>query len=272
MANDPRPELIERAAELLAAARHLVVFTGAGVSTESGLPDYRGPDGVWTRRDAGLPPPPSPFAARPSPLAGLGTQHPSRRLVAEESPWLEAEPNAAHRAIAELDRLGKLAFLVSQNVDDLHRKSGVPEAKLAELHGNPTKVRCVDCWAQYDKAFFRERVVADRAYIPRCEACGGEIRTAIVNFGDPLPSDVLEAARRHSVAADVYLVVGSTLLVTPAPDLPRDAVEAGAKLLIVNLGETPLDPLAEILIEGRAGSVLPAIVGKVRNILQADFI
>ena len=249
---------IARAAELVAGARHLVVFTGAGVSTESGLPDFRGPDGVWTRRDRGLPPPPSPFPWRASPIGAH--EHTARRLVFEESPWTAAAPNAAHLAIVALERAGRLAFLISQNVDGLHVKSGIPPEKIAELHGNPTIVRCVECWEYFPKASFHAEVLADAAFVPACRACGKAIRSSVVDFGDPMPPAAMAAATEHSRAADVFLVVGSTLLVTPASDMPKIALEAGAKLIILNLGATPLDAQAHVRIEAKAGEVLPEIV------------
>lgn len=253
---------IDRAAALVAGARHLVVFTGAGVSIESGLPDFRGPDGVWTRQEQGRPPPPPPPWAVPRSPIGAD-EHPARRLVFEESPWAAATPNAAHMAIVALERAGRLAFLISQNVDNLHVKSGIPPEKLSELHGNPTIVRCRDCWAHYPAASFRNEVRADRAFVPVCRACGGALRSSVVDFGDPMPPAAMESATRHARAADVFVVVGSTLLVRPAADMPRTTLEAGAKLAIVNLGPTPLDRLATVRIEARAGVVLPAIVERV---------
>lgn len=220
---------IEAAADLIAGANHLVVFTGAGVSTESGLPDYRGPDGVWTRRDKGLPPPRG------------------KRIA-------DVAPNAAHRAFVELQELGKLGFLISQNVDDLHLRSGIRPELLAELHGNVMRVRCRKCEQTYPK----------RSAPAACTCGHTGFKSSVINFGDNLPQADLQAGFDQSSQADVYLVVGSTLLVTPAADMPRAALERGASLIIVNLGETPLDDDAAVRITGKAGEVLTRLLTGVR--------
>lgn len=220
-------EKISRAASLIANAKHLVVFTGAGISTESGLPDYRGPDGVWTRRDKGLPPPKS------------------RRID-------QVSPNSAHRALVELQKHGKLGFLISQNVDCLHLKSGIRPELLSELHGNCLRTRCMAC-----------EVTFPQNQTPRrCDCGGDQFKSSVINFGDNLPSADFDAAWKHSEKADVYLVIGSTLLVTPASDLPAAALERGAPLIILNLGETPLDARATLHIRGKAGELLPRIVNE----------
>jgi NAD-dependent deacetylase len=249
---------VEAARALVAGARHLVLFTGAGVSTESGLPDFRGPDGVWTREAQGRAPPRSPFAARPSPIGAH--EHPARRLVFEESPWTQAEPNAAHLAIRDLDRARRLGFLVSQNVDNLHRKSGVDPRRLAELHGNPTIVRCVACWAHFEKESFRAEVLASPSFVPVCRSCGRALRSSVVDFGDAMPPAAMETSIANARAADVFVVIGSSLAVNPAAEMPLHALEAGARLVIVNLGPTEHDALAHVRVEGRAGEVLPRIL------------
>lgn len=224
---------LSRAAEIMAQAKHLVLFTGAGISTESGLPDFRGPDGVWTRRDKGLPPPKSP------------------RIQ-------DVKPNAAHRAVRRLQDLGRLGFLISQNVDNLHLASGLEPSTLAELHGNVLRVRCCQCERTYSKS--QQPAVCD---------CGHRnFKSSVINFGDNLPQADLENAWAHSERADVFLVIGSTLLVTPAADMPRQALDNGAHLIIVNLGPTPLDSEASVLIRGKAGEVVPALVEKMEEELN----
>lgn len=218
-------EKINRAASLIAQAKHLVVFTGAGISTESGLPDYRGPDGVWTRRDKGLPPPKG------------------RRIE-------DVSPNRAHKALVKLQEHGKLGFLISQNVDNLHLRSGIDPSLLSELHGNCLRQRCITC-----------EITFPREQTPKICSCGGaRFKSSVINFGDNLPTADFEAAWEHSEKADVYLVIGSTLLVTPASDLPAAALDRGAALIILNLGETPLDGRATLHIKGKAGEILPPIV------------
>jgi len=220
-------DLNERIATLagwIKESEYLVVFTGAGISTESGLRDFRGPDGLWTRRDK-----------------GLSTPH---------QDFTDAEPNAGHRAITELQALGKLAFLVSQNVDNLHLKAGIDPEKLAELHGNLTKVRCAKC------DFRMDRVEGER----ECPLCGGELVSTVVNFGQSLPEKDLADAYEHSRRCDLFIVAGSSLVVYPAADMPRVALEAGARLVIINRGETPYDEYAHLRFEEATGEVLPPAV------------
>jgi NAD-dependent SIR2 family protein deacetylase len=213
-------------------SRYLVVFTGAGISTESGLPDFRGPDGVWTRRDKGLPP---------------------RAMV---RPWDSVEPNAGHRAIAELQELGKLRFLISQNVDNLHLKSGIHPHMLAELHGNMTKLRCTRCARTVDRAAGRSR----------CE-CGGPLGSSVVDFGQSLPERDLRLSFQHARESDLFLVAGSSLVVTPAAHMPVEALRAGARLVIMNQGETPLDARAHLRFHEQIGRVLPRAVRGLRGLM-----
>jgi NAD-dependent SIR2 family protein deacetylase len=220
-------------AEWMLEARHLVVFTGAGISTESGLADFRGPDGLWTRQAMGLPTKSIDFAS--------------------------AEPNAGHLAIAELQRLGKLAFLISQNVDNLHLKSGIRPELIAELHGNITRLRCQSCEFLMDN-------VGD--VIP-CPICGGQVASSVVDFGQSLPQHDLEDAYGHSKRADLFLAVGSSLVVTPAAGMPRVALQAGARLVIINQGETPLDSAAHLRFEEKISEVLPPAVVRLREMMQA---
>ena len=211
-------------------AKHLVVFTGAGISTESGLPDFRGPDGIWTRQARGLPSKPRPFAS--------------------------AEPNAGHMAVAELQKLGKLSFLISQNVDNLHLRSGIRPDLLAELHGNVTKLRCNRCEAQVDKT----------ADLNTC-SCGGKFISSVVNFGQSLPQKDLADSYWHSQHCDLLIVVGSSLVVTPAADMPKVALQSGAQLVIINEGATPLDRLAHLRFQERIGEVMPPAVDRLKELL-----
>ena len=243
----------QTAAAWIVASSHHVVFTGAGISTDSGLPDYRGPDGVWTRRDAGLPPP----RAR----ASIAT----------------ARPNAGHAALVELLQMGKLQHLISQNVDGLHRLSGIPAEHLSELHGNSRLMRCLACDQRYSLA----QVGWDRRRLgpgyrtqtphptqPPCPSCGGRLISSIVNFGDPMPERETDAAYAHSESCDLFVVIGSSLMVSPANEMPAIAVDQGARLIILNRGETPLDHLAHLRISAGISAVLPAIVCAVRDLLS----
>jgi NAD-dependent deacetylase len=248
-------EQIETAATWIAASKHHVAFTGAGISTDSGLPDFRGPDGVWTRRDAGLPP---PAWGKPAHLIG---------------------PNASHFALVELERMGKLAYLISQNVDGLHLASGFPLEKLAELHGNGQLMRCLRCDVRFtleavgwDRRVWGEgyRTQRPRKGQPACPQCGGRLISSVVNFGDPLPERELEEAFRHSAEADVFFAIGSSLVVSPANDMPQQALEAGARVILLNRGETPFDDAVDLRIHAGIGGVLPAIVERVHQKLTGE--
>ncbi|MFX1444174.1 MAG: NAD-dependent deacetylase [Promethearchaeota archaeon] len=242
---------IKLAAEWIAESKKLVVFTGAGISTHSGLPDFRGPDGMWTRRDAGLPPPESP-------------------------PWDQVKPNIAHYAIVDLLKIGKLDYLISQNIDGLHAKSGIPFEIMAELHGNMYYMKCLDCnkkllfeeagWDKnkWGRGYRTERVKDGQ---PKCPNCSGRLINSIVNFGDPLPEDELYESMRRSEASDVFFVIGSSLVVTPAANMPGIAKQSGSKLIILNRGETPYDRVADLRFFDDIIDVLPPIVEKVKELL-----
>ena len=223
---------IKTLAQWLYESRYLIVFTGAGISTESGLPDFRGPDGLWTRRDKGLPPRP------------MGR------------PWDSVEPNKGHIAIVELQKLEKLKFLISQNVDNLHLKSGIRPELIAELHGNITKLRCTRCGKTLDRSDGRTM----------CQ-CGGTLASSVVDFGQPLPERDLRVSFEHSRKCDLFVVVGSSLVVTPAADMPREAIRAGARLVIINQGETPLDPHAHLRFNEAIGEVLPRAVKRLKRLM-----
>jgi len=228
-------ERIETFAKLMFKSRYLVVFTGAGISTESGLPDFRGPDGLWTRKDKGLPPPPM------------------------SKPWHLFEPNKGHFAIVELQNMGKLKFLISQNVDNLHLKSGIRPSLIAELHGNITKLRCTRCEMVYDRW----------CGLSSCR-CGGQLVSSTVDFGQPLPDRDLMLAYEHSRKSDLFVVVGSSLVATPAADMPREALRSGAKLVILNQGDTPFDRYAHLRFYERIGDVLPAAVKRLKILMGLE--
>ncbi len=223
---------INTLAEWLYESRHLVVFTGAGISTESGLPDFRGPDGLWTQRDKGLSPKPM-----------------SRS-------WDSVEPNTGHIAIVELQNVGKLKFLISQNVDNLHLKSGITPDLLAELHGNITKLRCTICAKKAEKSVGRSICV-----------CGGKLVSSVVNFGESLPERDLRLSFEHSRKSDLFMVIGSSLVVTPAADMPMEALRSGAKLVIINQGETPFDNLVNLRFNENIGDILPGAVKKLKKLM-----
>lgn len=224
---------IKTLAQWMFESKYLVVFTGAGISTESGLPDFRGPDGLWTRREKGLP-------AKPMRFDSVG-------------------PNSGHIAIVELQKLGKLAFLISQNIDNLHLESGIRPDLLAELHGNVTKLKCSRCEFELDRS-------SDLAI---CPSCSGKLVSSVVNFGQSLPRKALDASYQHSKKCDLFVVVGSSLVVTPAATMPKVALEAGARLVIINQGETPFDRLVHLRFWEGIGEVLPPAVDQLKELIKA---
>ncbi len=223
---------IEQLAGWIAQAKHPVFFTGAGISTESGLSDFRGPDGVWTRRDRGEGP--VPFD------------------------WAQARPNASHMALFELQEMGRLAFLISQNVDNLHLESGIRPELIAELHGNIYKLQCKSCGFKCDN--FPD--------LTTCPICDGRLASSVVDFGDSLPEKDLHEAEWHSQRSDLFVVVGSSLVVHPAASMPGVAMKAGAKLVIINQGVTPLDEQCHLRFEESIGEVLPPVISELRSLLN----
>ena len=253
--------LADRVADLMLATERVVVFTGAGVSTESGLPDFRSPGGIWDRFD------PDDFTYQKF------TQDPETRrlwwqLIREGSLSTEIKPNPAHYAIAELERLGKLDSVITQNIDNLHQQAGVPDEKVFELHGNLRWAVCLSCGQRYPFEQVKIRLDEGRD-VPRCEACSGILKPNIVFFGEMLPEAVLDDATHHAESADLFLVIGSTLIVYPAADIPARAVSSGAKLVIINLSPTPLDYKATVLIRAKAGETMAKVMERLRKKLSS---
>jgi NAD-dependent deacetylase len=253
--------LAQEAAELIAAARKLVVFTGAGISTESGIPDFRSPGGIWSRFD------PDDFTYQKF-VASPESRRKQWQMLGEGHMTTDAQPNLAHYAIAELNDLGKLDCVITQNVDNLHQKSGVPAEKVFELHGNVQWAVCLSCGRRYPFEHIKARLAGGEE-IPDCEACHGLLKPAAVLFGEALPQDVLQEASRRAADSDLFIVVGSTLVVYPAAYMPQYAVQSGAKLIIVNLSDTPMDSQAAVLIRARAGEAMSRIVEKLNDRLEA---
>lgn len=250
---------IEQVARLLAGGARPVVFTGAGVSTESGIPDFRSPGGVWDRFD--------PRQMTYQNFVGTAAGRRAYWDIGRHSYPLmrKAEPNPAHLAIAELHRLGRLDCCITQNVDGLHQRAGLPDDALIELHGNATRTRCLTCRRPYGRDLV-QTWLEEGVDIPACPACGGIVKPCTVLFGEPMPAGAAEEAERRARAADVFVVVGSSLAVYPAAYMPAHAKHAGAALVIVNLSPTPLDGQADVRIAGKAGEVMPAIVGRLRSL------
>jgi NAD-dependent deacetylase len=240
---------VERAAELLSAARRGVAFTGAGASAESGIPTFRGAGGLWTKYD-------------PVKVASIDSfmQDPTAYwMVSKERGGiaLAARPNPGHLALVALEAAGVLVAIVTQNTDGLHQASG--SRRVVEVHGSSRTVQCLDCGTRESRAVVQARLAVQMP--PLCKSCGGMfLKPTVVLFGEPMPLPAMHEALALAQSADVMLVVGSSLVVHPAADIPLAAVRAGASLIIINTEPTPFDSLAEVVIQGRAGEVLPAIL------------
>ena len=250
--NQQLEQHIEALTQWITQSTHIVAFTGAGISTDSGIPDFRGPNGVWTRRDAGLP-------------------APQWRV-----PPNQVKPNASHLALVDLQQLGKLRFLITQNTDNLHRQSGIRPELLAELHGNGQLMRCLGC----DCLYTRQEVGWDThrwgpgyrtqtpmTGQPACPACTGRLISSVVNFGDPLPQHDLALASKHARNCDLMLALGSSLGVQPAASLVGMARRPGARIVLINQGETPYDRRATLRVWAGIGDVLPPSVERVKRVL-----
>ncbi|HUT80559.1 MAG TPA: Sir2 family NAD-dependent protein deacetylase [Candidatus Bathyarchaeia archaeon] len=245
-------EKISLIAHWILESKHLVAFTGAGISTASGIPDFRGPNGVWTRRDKGLPPPKI------------------------DKSWVEVKPNDGHYVLVELQEMGLLKCLITQNTDNLHLTSGIKPKILSELHGNAQFMECLSCdfRATYKEAGWDRQIWGPgyrTSFIltgqPTCPKCNGRLISTVVNFDDPLPERDFNLAKVHTGNADVFIVVGSSLVVFPAADLPNNALNNGAKLIIINKGVTPLDDIATLKLEEDITEILLEILAKVKEFL-----
>ncbi|AYG79512.1 NAD-dependent protein deacetylase [Streptomyces hundungensis] len=231
----------------------VAILSGAGISTDSGIPDYRGPNGLW-RRD--------PEAEKLVTYSSYMADPEIRRrswLMRRDSPALKAEPNAAHRAVAELERSGVPVRVITQNVDGLHQRAGLSERKVLELHGTARAVTCTRCHARSSMAEALARVTAGEAD-PPCTVCGGILKSATVMFGERLDPEVLSQAMAIAKACHLFIAVGTTLQVQPAASLAGIAADGGARLIIVNADPTPYDPLADEVIREPIGTALPRLL------------
>jgi NAD-dependent protein deacetylase/lipoamidase len=244
-------DLVDGGVAVMAEAKRIVVLSGAGVSTESGIPDFRGPNGLWTR---------DPSAERMSTFADYRDDPEVRRRSWRSRlahPAWTAAPNAAHHALVSLERSGRLVALATQNIDGLHQRAG--STSVLELHGTMHETVCLTCADRRPMREALDRVAAGEED-PPCEVCGGILKSATISFGQPLDTDVLTAARDAVLSCDLMLAVGSSLSVQPAAGLVGLAAQAGATVLICNASQTPYDGLATVVLRGPLGEVLPALV------------
>jgi len=243
---------VARLRDLVADARAVVPFTGAGISTESGIPDFRSPGGLWTKYR------PIPFDEF---MASQEARNESwRRRFAMEEKFGAAQPNRGHRALASLYRLGKVPAVITQNIDNLHQASGIAAEHVVELHGNTTFATCLDCASRYELPWVRGRMEAGNGCAPDCPACGGFIKTATVSFGQAMPEAAMQRAQGLAQSCDLFLAIGSSLVVWPAAGFPLMAKRSGARLVIVNREPTEFDEIADLVVHQDIGSVLEPLI------------
>jgi NAD-dependent deacetylase len=230
-------------------ARRIVVFTGAGISTESGIPDFRSPGGVWSRM--------KPIYFQEFVGSEAKRREAWTRVFSGAAGWVGKEPNAGHAAVARLVHAGKASSIVTQNVDNLHQASGVPDRHVIELHGNASYATCLECGVRHELDELRP-IFVDRGEIPACRACGGLVKTATISFGQQMPEEPMLAAEAETQACDLFLVLGSSLVVTPAAHFPVKAKQYGARLVILNREPTQLDDLADLVLHDEIGPTMTA--------------
>jgi NAD-dependent deacetylase len=244
---------LEAIAGWLREARQIVVLTGAGISTESGIPDFRGPQGLWTK---------NPDAEKTATLQYY-VADPEVRVKAWrnrlESPLWEAQPNVGHRALADLEKKAALHTLVTQNIDGLHQKAGTSPEIVVEIHGNVRDAKCLACSWRGPMEETLERVRAGEAD-PSCRECGGILKSATISFGENLVVEDLERSQRAAAGCDLFVAIGSSLTVYPAAGLPEVALSAGARLVVMNAQNTPFDRYADAVVRDQLGDVLPKLV------------
>jgi NAD-dependent deacetylase len=236
-------------ASLLRGAGHAIAFTGAGLSTEAGIPDFRSPGGLWSRNK------PIPFEAFVASAEARAEAW--RRKFTMDDHMKGAEPARGHRVLADWVASGHIRGIITQNIDNLHQVSGVPDDRLIELHGNGTYASCLSCATRHELDWVRERFEAS-GQSPACRACGGLVKSATISFGQAMPEAQMREAVAWTEKADLYIVVGSSLVVFPAAGLPASARRRGADLVIINREPTPLDDIATLVIRSDIGDVLSA--------------
>ena len=233
-------------------ARHAIAFTGAGISTESGIPDFRSPGGIWTRY--------KPIYFDDFMASDEMRRESWRRKFATDETMLNAEPNAGHRALAKLVEQGRMTAIITQNVDGLHQRSGVPDAKVIELHGNATYASCLDCGHRHELAPIRTAFL-EKGELPLCEKCEGIVKTATISFGQAMPEIPMIRAQEETLACDLLIVLGSSLVVYPAAGFPRMAKRNGARFIILNRDPTDQDDDADLVIHNEIGPTLSKAIG-----------
>ncbi|HEX9558521.1 MAG TPA: Sir2 family NAD-dependent protein deacetylase [Reyranella sp.] len=243
---------IERLRDMIGSAKRIVAFTGAGISTESGIPDFRSPGGIWTRY--------KPIYFDDFMASDEMRRESWRRKFATDETMLKAEPNAGHRALAKLVEQGRMSAIITQNVDGLHQRSGVPDSKVIELHGNATYASCLDCGHRHELEPIKKAFLG-AGKLPLCLKCDGIVKTATISFGQAMPEIPMARAQDETLGCDLFMVLGSSLVVYPAAGFPRIAKRKGAKLVILNRDPTDQDDEADMVIHGEIGPTMSRAVG-----------
>jgi NAD-dependent deacetylase len=236
--------------DLIDASRRAIVFTGAGISTESGIPDFRSPGGIWTKNQ--------PIMFQDFLASEEMRRETWRRKIEIDKAFSTAKPNKGHIAIAKLVASGKVASVITQNIDGLHQEAGVPADRVIELHGNTTYAVCLECTKRYELEPIKQAFAADGT-LPTCDDCGGIVKTATISFGQPMPEDEMRRAYAETLACDLFVAIGSSLVVFPAAGLPAMAKDKGAKLVILNRDPTDFDDMADLVINDEIGPCLGAV-------------
>jgi NAD-dependent deacetylase len=243
---------VQRLQELIEQSRTVVPFTGAGISTECGIPDFRSPGGIWTKMR------PIDFGDF---LASQEMRDESwRRRFAMEEQFGGARPGRGHRALASLHRAGKIPAVITQNIDNLHQASGFAAEHVVELHGNTTYAACLDCRKRFELAWVKERFAASGGRSPDCPHCSGHIKTATVSFGQSMPEEAMQRAQKLTESCDLFLAIGSSLVVWPAAGFPMAAKRNGARLVIVNREATEFDDMADLVLHDDIGTALARFI------------
>jgi NAD-dependent deacetylase len=250
---------IKKAARKLIGARYAIALAGAGMSVESGIPPFRGPGGLWTKYGE---PPMNGFQRFLEDPKKAWEERLSKRNDELFKPLAVAKPNAGHFALVELEQLGLLRFVITQNVDDLHRQAG--QTALAEIHGNWTLIRCIDCTTR-----FHSDAISLEKLPPECPRCGGMLKSDTVSFGEPIPVDVLNRCAEHSALADLVIVAGTSATVYPAAGFALEVKQRGGTLIEVNLYESEITRICDISLRGGSAEVLPRIVEAIGDIRRA---
>ena len=232
--------------QYISEAKNIVIFTGAGISTESGIPDFRGPQGVWKTN--------TPIYFQDFIGSEEVRKDSWKRKFSGQDIIKKAKPNIGHLAVAEIINKHESAYLITQNVDNLHQDAGVPDDKITEIHGNAHYASCLDCGIRYELNSIKKAFLENET-VPYCDSCGGIIKTATISFGQSMPEEGMQIAQRKTLGCDLFITIGTSLVVYPAAGFPKLAKEIGAKLIIINNEPTDFDPIADLVIHEQIGKV-----------------